>query len=189
MRDLGRLSSIESIKPEFKDIGDRNNPEKATEKLDEPLKDQFTIDGKDSLERVESKTEPELLQELSDTLEQISLDEREIYNDANLEMGVVGERPALKSTEIDLSKTDDFGRTNEMRMKEGLPPLVDGQPIELHHIGQKSDGPLAELTPEQHRGKGNYSVLHEVGKESEIDRTAFNKERQEYWKERVNDFE
>ena len=64
--------------------------------------------------------------------------------------------------------------------------LEDGEIIELHHIGQKNDGPLAELTPEEHRGKENYSILHDTAKESEINRDQFNKERSEHWKQRAS---
>ncbi|MGI6387149.1 MAG: HNH/ENDO VII family nuclease [Desulfomonilia bacterium] len=53
-------------------------------------------------------------------------------------------------------------------------------------LGRKSDGPLAELTPDEHRGKENYSVLHATKKESEIDRRAFNSERIDHWKARAN---
>lgn len=71
-------------------------------------------------------------------------------------------------------------------MKMGLAPItVEGQKIELHHIGQKPDSPLAELTPAEHRGNGNDNVLHNKLKESEIIREDFDKERQEYWKARA----
>ncbi|MBU0906404.1 MAG: HNH/ENDO VII family nuclease [Firmicutes bacterium] len=96
-------------------------------------------------------------------------------------------REVLTRTDIDLDATDVFGRTNLQRMEEGLSPLVNGEPIELHHIGQEMDGPLAELTPLEHRGPGNYSVLHEVGKESEINRTLFNAEKEAHWKARAEE--
>ena len=70
-------------------------------------------------------------------------------------------------------------------MEQGLPPLnKDGEPIELHHIGQKANGPLAELTQDEHRGKGNDGILHDKNKETEIDREEFRKERNVHWKER-----
>ena len=70
-------------------------------------------------------------------------------------------------------------------MQEGKAPLdKDGKPIELHHIGQKSDAPLAELKREEHRGKGNDAILHDKNKNSEIDREVFATQRTEHWKSR-----
>ena len=49
------------------------------------------------------------------------------------------------------------------RMKNGLSPLTKkGDTVELHHIGQKQDSPLAELATQEHRGKGNYAILHDT---------------------------
>ena len=46
-------------------------------------------------------------------------------------------------------------------------------------------GTLAELTQEQHRSKENYSILHDTKKDSEIDRKAFDNERENHWKSRA----
>lgn len=94
-------------------------------------------------------------------------------------------REVLQRTDIDYDATDPFGRTNLERMEQGKAPLVDGKPIELHHIGQEMDSPLAELTQEEHRGPGNDGILHDKQKESEIDRNKFNTERENHWKERA----
>ena len=81
---------------------------------------------------------------------------------------------------------DQFNRTNRERMADGVPPLDnEGKPIEIHHIGQRQDSSFAELEQNEHRGKGNYSILHETRKESEIDRNRFNKEKKAYWISRV----
>lgn len=116
--------------------------------------------------------------------------EGQIYDNANLEATKVNDKDALIRTDIDYDKVDLFGMTNLERMKDGRAPLdADGRPIELHHIGQKQDSPLAELTCAEHRGKGNDNVLHNKLKESEIDRDGFGKERQEYWKARAEQIE
>ena len=70
-------------------------------------------------------------------------------------------------------------------MQKGLPPIVDGKSLELHHIGQKMDSPLAELKIEEHRGQGKDAILHDKTKETEIDRNEFKKERESHWKERA----
>ena len=59
--------------------------------------------------------------------------------------------------------------------------------MELHHIGQSMDPPLAELTPEEHRGKENFSVLHDLTRDSEINRPEFDKEKDHYWRARAQD--
>ena len=115
-----------------------------------------------------------------------SLKEAEIYSKAGLKEGTVNGRMALLRTDINLNQKDEFGLTNLERMKNGNPPLAtNGEIIELHHIGQKPDSPFAELTRTEHRGKGNDTILHDKTKESEIDRNAFQKERQAHWQNRI----
>lgn len=114
-----------------------------------------------------------------------SMEEYEIYKKADLEEKEINGKKCLVRKDIDLEQKDSMGRTNSERMEKGLPPLdKNGRPIELHHIGQKSDSPLAELTTSEHRGKGNDTVLHDKKKESEIDRDKFAEERSEHWKNR-----
>lgn len=138
-------------------------------------------------------------------------EEGEIYQNANLQEGVVNERPCLQNPGIDwdqktrifttadyeaMSKgelpfgfgqmDDFFSMTNKERALNGMAPLdSNGQAFELHHIGQRMDSPLAELTAEQHRGSGNDAVLHEKSVHSQIDRNAFQTERSDYWRARA----
>lgn len=117
-----------------------------------------------------------------------SMEEYQVYRDAELQEVEINGRKCLVRNDIDWEQTDSMARTNRERSEAGLSPInINGDTIELHHIGQKNDGALAELTPEQHRGKENYSVLHDTQKESEIDRVAFNGERSSHWKERVGE--
>lgn len=112
--------------------------------------------------------------------------EASIYEDANLEPGKINGKDVLARTDIDYDKQDIFGCTNLERMEQGKAPLdSNGKPIELHHIGQKQDLPLAELTSSEHRGQGNDNILHNKVKESEINREDFAKERIEHWKARA----
>ena len=114
-----------------------------------------------------------------------SMEEYEIYKKADLEEKEINGKKCLVRKDIDLEQKDSMGRTNSERMEKGLPPLdKNGRPIELHHIGQKPNSPLAELTTSEHRGKGNDTVLHDKKKESEIDRDKFAEERSEHWKNR-----
>lgn len=136
-------------------------------------------------EKEQLKTETGWSDEIVDAIS--SMEEAQIYKDAGLVEAEINGKPCLINPNIDMdTQTDAFGRTNRQRMSEGLAPLDEnGKPIELHHIGQHPDSPLAELTQEQHRGKDNYSVLHDTKKESEIDRPAFDSERVDHWKTRA----
>ena len=85
-------------------------------------------------------------------------------------------KAVLVPKEFDLNFIDDFGRTNLQRMEQGLNALdpKTGFSYEWHHIGGKADGTLAMLTREQH----DIPALHRMIQNSEIDRAAFNIERQ-----------
>lgn len=109
--------------------------------------------------------------------------EYEIYKNAGLQEVEINGKKCLSQPMIDMEQKDSMGRSNKERMELGLAPLnKENKTIELHHIGQHSDSPLAELTMEQHRGKGNDTILHDKTKESEIDRNKFNIEKANYWK-------
>ena len=113
-----------------------------------------------------------------------SMDEYNAYKSAKLYGDIVNRNPALiQNIDWDFVGDIEDGRTNAERVLDGLSPLgTDGKSYELHHIGQKSDSPLAVLTSSQH--KKYYSILHKnTGQEmSEIDRTAFEKQRKAFWK-------
>ena len=117
-----------------------------------------------------------------------SQEEYELYKKAGLKAEQINGKWCLVRTDIDWNQKDEFGRTNKERAEQGFAPLdKNGKPIELHHIGQKPDSPLAELTQEEHRGKGNDGVLHDKNKKTEIDRIAFSKEKDEHWEARANE--
>lgn len=78
------------------------------------------------------------------------------------------------------------GKTNIDLIKDGKAPYgPDGKQVNLHHIGQKPDSPLAELTDTEH--KVNDSILHNKTKVSEIERTVFRDERKAYWQSRYEE--
>ena len=115
-----------------------------------------------------------------------SMKEYEIYKNAGLEEREINGKKCLPRSDIDLDQKDEKGRTNKERMEKGKPPLdKNGESIELHHIGQKSDSPFAELTKSEHIKNGNDTILHDKNKESEIDRLIqFKKEKSDHWKAR-----
>lgn len=119
-----------------------------------------------------------------------SWNEAEIYMKSGVKEAEINGKRCLIRDDIVLDKEDEDGITNRERMERGRPPITkDGEEIELHHIGQKPDNPLAELTTEEHRGVGNDTILHDKTKESEIVRNEFAKERREHWKNRVESME
>ena len=132
-----------------------------------------------------------------------SMEEAQIYIDARLVEANVGGRPALIRRDIDWSafncrkewlktKLADYDRwkdyNNADLIGEGYPPRDEnGDPYELHHIGQHQDSPFAELSWHEHMGDGNNGVLHPL-RESEIDRQQFDNEKSAYWQARYRLF-
>lgn len=126
-----------------------------------------------------------------------SIEEARIYKRAGLIEATVGGRPALINPKIK-GRADNCSRTwygrnhpsyrgwsNSDLMSEGYPPHDKrGDAYELHHVGQKRNSPLAELSGFQHMCGGNNAILHKCGKESEIDRKEFENERSQYWQAR-----
>lgn len=128
-----------------------------------------------------------------------SEEEARIYIRAGLQERIIGGRKALVRRDIDWaafncrqewlkSKLTDYDHwknyNNADLIGEGYPPRdSNGDPYELHHIGQHQDSPFAELTWSEHMGDGNNSILH-PRRESEIDRNQFDKEKSAYWQAR-----
>lgn len=121
-----------------------------------------------------------------------SMEEFNVYfNEAKLSTGMINGRTALLPKDTLNSKgfldfkskqPDGTEITNLQRMLNGNAPIdpVTNKALQLHHIGQKADGTLAVLTESQHQG--NSQILNIAGKSSEIDRPAFAKTREEFWK-------
>lgn len=134
-----------------------------------------------------------------------SKEEAEVYLKAGLKEALIGGKHALIRQDIDWSdysikrntwlkdrllNYDEWTKYNNADLiGEGYPPRdYYGNPYELHHIGQRQDSPFAELTWVEHMGNGNNAILHSCGKDSEIDRETFEKEKSEYWQARYNSF-
>ncbi len=115
-----------------------------------------------------------------------SREEVETYKNANLKEAEINGKKCLIRFDIDMEQRDEFGHSNKERIENGNSPLTkSGEKVELHHIGQREDSPLAELTMQEHRSKGNDAVLHDKQKESEVDHNKFARERKQYWKSRA----
>ena len=111
-----------------------------------------------------------------------SVEQYEILKNAKIKPKVINNRSFLIRN-IDSNFTDEIGRTNLQRMKEGLAALdPDGIPYDLHHLNQKNVGTLAVLTKAEHIQNGNYNLWHPFKDVSEINRNEFNTIRKEFWK-------
>lgn len=179
-------SSLEALAAETRDEWQQTF--ESAEDLDKPFF--LTQENRHELPPVSDETHNELKDAgfPDSVIESIGSDaEARIYLDADLEAQKVNGKDALIRTDIVHDQVDPVrGETNLQRMEQGYAPLdAQGRQIELHHIGQKQDSPLAELTGSEHRGAGNDNVLHNKQKESEINRADFDKERQEHWKMRA----
>lgn len=141
-------------------------------------------DGLTEIEKEKLKEETGWSDEILDSTR--SIEEVEIYKNADLKEEEINGKKCLIRNYIAMEQEDEFGRTNKERMENGNAPLTEnGEIVELHHIGQKQDSPLAELTTQEHRGKGNDTILHDKQKETEIDRGEFAKERKQHWESRA----
>lgn len=119
----------------------------------------------------------------------------EILKNADLIEVVINGRKCLIKENIDFDYTDEDGISNRDRIARGLAPLDSktGKPIELHHLGQKADSPLVELTEEEHRtgeyenGKKNQSLWHDNTVDSEVhgEGSNWDQERKAHWKARA----
>lgn len=70
-------------------------------------------------------------------------------------------------------------------------PTKDGMHLtmNLHHLIRSENGGIAEMTKSFHQKNTKIIHINPNTIESGIDRAAFDKWRQTYWKERAKDFE
>lgn len=143
-------------------------------------------------EKAKIKEETGWSDEIIDNIQ--NMKQYEVLKNAGLVEVEINGRKCLIKENIDLDYTDEDGISNRDRIARGLAPLDSktGKPIELHHLGQKADSPLVELTEEEHRtgeyedGKKNQSLWHDNAKETEVhgEGNSWDQERKAHWKAR-----
>ena len=113
-----------------------------------------------------------------------SKEQYEICKSAGLTAKMVNGRTALVR-KIDLNYVDELtGKTNLQLMQDGYAPLdPTGKKYQLHHIGQKTDSPLAILTQEEHIGKDTNSIWHVLteGSDNPSSQPNWSKIREQFW--------
>lgn len=180
-----RLALAEQNKAAIeKDASSAQMSEGADVKPDEGLTDE---------ERAKIKEETGWSDEIIESIQ--NMKQYEVLKNAGLKEVEINGRKCLIKENIDLDFTDDDGISNRDRMARGLAPLDSGtkKPIELHHLGQKADSPLVELTEEEHRtgeyegGKKNQSLWHDNTVETSVhgEGNTWNQERGAHWKTRA----
>ena len=95
--------------------------------------------------------------------------------------------PELMTTWREKGKV--FRGTNVERMATGRAPAgYDGNAVNLHHMLQTQDGPIAEMSQTFH--KTNHGIIHINPNTipSGIDRSVFDTWRKQYWTNRASDF-
>lgn len=185
---MTKLDDIKNLTPE--QLKEKMNQflEQGNHSVKETETDENVKEGLTDEEKTKIKEETGWSDEIVDAIG--SWKEYEIYKNANLVEAEIDGKKCLIRNDINWNQKDEMGRTNKERAEQGLSPInKDGKVIELHHIGQHSNSPLAELTQEEHRGKGNDGILHDKTKESEINRQAFAEERSNYWSARAQESE
>jgi len=143
-------------------------------------------------EKAKIKEETGWSDEIIDCIQ--NMKQYEVLKNAGLKEVEINGRKCLIKENIDLEYTDADGVSNRERIARGLAPLDSetGKPLELHHLGQKKDSPLVELTEEEHRtgdfedGKKNQSLWHDANVETEVhgEGSTWKSEREEHWKAR-----
>ena len=115
-----------------------------------------------------------------------SIEQYEICKSSGLTAQMVDGKTAL-IRKIDLNYIDDVtGKTNLQLMQEGYAPIdPTGHKYELHHIGQKNDSPLAILTQEEHRAKGNDTIWHTLtdGFDNPSSQSGWSTIKKQFWKD------
>ena len=153
---------------------------------------EIVVDGLANEEKSMIRAEFEWSDEIIDNVK--NLKQFEVLKNAELtEIEINGKKCLIKEN-IDLDYTDADGISNRDRISRGLAPLDSetGKPLELHHLGQKADSPLVELTEEEHRtgeyedGKKNQSLWHDNTMETEVhgEGNNWDQERKAHWKAR-----
>ena len=117
-----------------------------------------------------------------------NMEQYQIFKEAGLFGEMVNGKMAL-IRHIDLDFEYD-GITNLERMLNGNAPIdpQSGLPYELHHLAQEENGKavFAILTQAEHRGEGNFKILHDLTKDSVVNRTEFASIRAQFWKDLVS---
>ncbi len=162
--------------------------EENTDKEGKDKSDESNQNGKEELKEYlekESPYSPEVNKYIS------SSEELQVYKDAGLVEKAVDGRTCLIREDLDLDYVDkQSGLTNAELIAKGRSPYdaKTGERIELHHIGQDFNAPLAEL-----KSVSEHDLYSKTLHKSEVDSwrrdpekvSQYSAQRQAHWKSRA----
>lgn len=182
------------------DAGEESEKEEASGEAESEKSETEDGDGEDNTsdaeraeaERAEIEENSEYSSEINDWIS--SKEELEVYQNAGLKERTVDGRACLVRESIDPNYVDPkAGKSNQELMEMGRSPYdaKTGERIELHHIGQEYDSPLAELTADSEHGSFT-STLHTKEDDSWRHDEEKNKDyntvqRPDHWKARAKE--
>ena len=139
--------------------------------------------GGDPLDEINALSQS--AQNIGSSVEQIAQGANQFWTSTtNFQGNLVYQRPDL----IDPDLTQN-GLTNLQRMQQGFAPYgPDGNPMQLHHMLQSQNGPIAEVTQTFHQVFSSIVHINPNTIGSGINRAVFNAWRMEYWMNRAKDF-
>jgi RHS repeat-associated protein len=143
----------------------------------------LNITGGDPTDEIQAATQA--VQSVGTTAGQIAQSTNQFWTSTtNFQGNLVYQRPDIISPSM-----TQGGLTNLQRMQQGLAPFgPDGARIQLHHMLQTMDGPIAEVTQTFHRAYSSIIHINPNSIGSGIDRAAFDTWRKAYWINRAMDF-
>lgn len=149
--------------------------------------------GLDEKDKIKIRDETDWSRQMIDCIK--NMEQYEVLKNADLKEYTINGKPCLIKENIDFDYTDEDGISNKDRMERGLAPLDSKteKPLELHHLGQRIDSPLVELTEEEHRtgeykdGKKNQSLWHDNTIKTEVhgEGSNWDQERKAHWQTRA----
>ena len=196
-QDSTRLKEAENDKTKVdetnaKEVSDEISNEKSASEVDETGSTELTDEEKQRI-----KEESGWSDEIIDNIK--NMDQYEILKNAELIETEINGKKCLIRKDFDLDYTDQDGISNRERIARGNSPFDSktGEKIQLHHLGQKADSPLVELTETEHRtgkykgDKKNQFLWHDNTKETEVhgEGNNWDPERKAHWKARAAELE
>lgn len=185
--EVAGKEKMDTQQVETEKISEKTPNLEKTETID-PERNELTSEQKDQI-----KNETHWSGEVIDNIR--SMDEYEkVYKPADLyEQKVDGRTCLVKNIDMDYV-SPKTGLSNREAMAKGASPVdaKTGEKLELHHMGQNYDAPLAELCENSEHGDGNDKVLHDKNTESWRNDTQLknqyqNVDRPNHWKERAEE--